>query len=115
MGKTDGPRVIRNKKDSQNYVLKDGDIVDYTKWRIGSSDRGGAKIVKCPKCGRHGLLVVQAHISDCYHIRRYETKVAIKNVDGKELRKPFDVFIDLESCYLGSRSIMGDSDPAPGT
>lgn len=113
MGKATGPRTIRNKKDMDNYTLKDGDIIDYTKWRVGSTDRG-KKIVKCPKCGRNGLLAVREHTSDCYHTFRYDVKVRVKVVEGKEVRTPFDIFTNLDTCYLGSRSKMGDPDPEPG-
>ncbi len=112
MGKERGPRTIRSKKDMDNHKLKNGDIVDYTKWRLGSTDRGKS-IVKCEKCGRNGLLSLGQHTSDCHHIFRYDVRVRIKQVEGKEIREPFDIFTNLDSCYLGSRSKMGESDPNP--
>lgn len=39
-------------------ALTYGDTVDFTKFRLGSKPPGEGRVVKCPRCGKHGTLSV---------------------------------------------------------
>ena len=65
-----------------------GNIIDYTKMRLGAKLTPSTKIVKCPKCGRKGLMIPFSNDTIVYdHKKRYLGGIFYESIDSCTVNK----------------------------